>query len=371
MGLLIFFAFIAILMSFLCSVLEAVFLSLNPTFINIKKQEGKAYALILEKLKQNVDEPLIVILTINTIAHTVGAILVGVQAEKLPYDLTFLGLNFVGIVSAIMTLLILVLSEIIPKTIGATYWKQLANFTAKTLTIMIFILKWTGVIWVLQLSTKIIGGKNAHGSVFSREEFTAMADMAHEEGLFKESESNMIKNLMQFDQILAKDIMTPRTVMKTASEDNTIEEFFKSNPKLRYSRIPVYKDSLDNITGFVLKDQVLESMINGSGTDKLGTLKRELFVTKRSIPLPELFQKFIGNQDHIALVVDEYGSISGLVTMEDIIETILGLEIVDESDNVEDLQLLARRNWQIRAERMGIIDKPLQDKSSNENGSDN
>ncbi|MDG3583260.1 hemolysin family protein [Galbibacter pacificus] len=368
MGLLIFFALISIFFSFLCSVLEAVFLSVTPTYINVKKQEGKAYAFTLEKLKHDVDKPLIAILTINTIAHTVGAILVGVQAEKLPYDINIYGVNFVGIVSAIMTFLILVLSEIIPKTIGATYWRQLTNFTSKTLTIMIFVLKWTGIIWVLQLTTKVVGGKDAHGSVFSREDFTAMADIAHEEGVFKESESTMIKNLMRFDQILAKDIMTPRTVMKAASEDTSIETFFEKNPKLRFSRIPVYKNNVDNITGFVLKDQVLEAMIDGSGKEKLSTLRRDILVTKRSIPLPELFQKFIRNQDHIALVVDEYGSISGLVTMEDIIETMLGLEIVDESDNVEDLQLLARRNWQIRAERMGIFEKPIEEGKQDDTG---
>ena len=361
MGLLILFALVSIFFSFLCSVLEAVFLSVTPTFINVKKQEGKTYAFTLEKLKQNVDAPLIAILTINTVAHTVGAILVGVQAEKLPYKIDILGFNIVGIVSAIMTVLILVVSEIIPKTIGATYWRRLGNFTAKTLTIMIFPLKWTGIIWLLKLTTKLIGGKSAHGSVFSREDFTAMADIAQEEGGFQESESTMIKNLMRFDQIWAKDIMTPRTVMKTASEDLTIQEFFNRNPKLRFSRIPIYKNNVDNITGFVLKDQVLEAMINGEGDEKLSTLRRDILISKRSIPLPELFEKFIGNQDHIALVVDEYGSISGLVTMEDIIETMLGLEIVDESDNVEDLQLLARRNWQIRAERMGIFEKPIEE----------
>ncbi|MCX2681248.1 hemolysin family protein [Galbibacter sp. EGI 63066] len=369
MGLLIFFAFISIFFSFLCSILEAVFLSITPTFINLKKQEGKAYASTLEHLKQDVDKPLITILTINTIAHTVGAILVGVQAEKLPYKIDIFGFNIVGIVSAVMTFLILVLSEIIPKTIGATYWKRLANFTAKALTVMIFPLRWTGILWLLQFTTKMIGGSHAEGSVFSKEDFTAMADIAEEEGVFQESESKVIKNLLKFDQVWAKDIMTPRTVMKTASEDMTIADFFENNPKLRFSRIPVYKDSQDNITGFVLKDQVLEAMINGHGEEKLATLKREVFVSKRSIPIPELFDKFISNQDHIALVVDEYGSISGLVTMEDIIETLLGLEIVDESDNVEDLQLLARRNWQLRAERMGIYKKP--EDNSNETTSNN
>lgn len=358
MTLLILFALLSIFFSFLCSILEAVFLSITPTYINVLKQEGKGYAVTLEELKKDIDQPLIAILTLNTIAHTVGAILVGVQAEKLPYTIDFWGVNMVGVVSAIMTFLILVVSEIIPKTLGATYWKQLANFTAKTLTLLIIPLKYTGLLWFMQLTTKLIGGKGAHASVFQREDFTAMADIAHEEGVFEESESKVIKNLVQFNQIQAKDIMTPRTVMKTASEDQPIEKFFKENPQLRFSRIPIYKDKPDNITGFVLKDQVLEEMINGNGKEKLSALKRTILVAKRNIPIPKLFEKFIENKDHIALVVDEYGSIGGLVTMEDIIETLLGLEIVDESDNVEDLQLLARRNWQIRAERMGILENP-------------
>ena len=151
----------------------------------VKKKEGKVFATELENLKKDVDKPLIAILTLNTIAHTVGAILVGVQAEQLPYKFEVLGVNMVGIVSAIMTILILVVSEIIPKTIGATYWKGLANFTAKALNVLIFPLKWTGILWLLQLTTKLIGGKGAHGeSVLSREDFTAMADIATEEGVF-------------------------------------------------------------------------------------------------------------------------------------------------------------------------------------------
>ncbi|RDY59933.1 CNNM domain-containing protein [Flagellimonas nanhaiensis] len=367
MGLLLFYAVISIFFSFLCSILEAVLLSITPTFINVKKQEGKEYADTLETLKKDVDKPLIAILTLNTIAHTVGAILVGVQAKVAYAELygstsrQFFGLEFtedlmVGIVSTVMTILILVASEIIPKTIGATYWRQLANFTAKALKVMVFVLKWTGLLWLLQLFTKLIGKKGHHGSVLSREDFTAMTDIAHEEGVFQESESKVIKNLLKFDEILAKDVMTPRTVMKVASEDTTIQTFFESNRPLRFSRIPLYKDRMDNITGFFLKDELLEAIINNHGEEKLSTLKRELLVTNRNKPIPELFEKFVEQRDHISLVVDEYGSVSGLVTMEDVIETLLGLEIMDESDNVEDLQVLARKNWETRAKRLGIIE---------------
>nr|WP_299382396.1 hemolysin family protein [Allomuricauda sp.] len=367
MGLLLFYAFISIFFSFLCSILEAVLLSITPTFVNVKKQEGKEYALQLESLKKDVDKPLIAILTLNTIAHTVGAILVGVQAKVAYAEIygstprKLFGFQFtedlmVGVVSSVMTILILVASEIIPKTIGATYWKQLANFTAKSLNIMVFLLKWTGLLWLLQLFTKLIGKKGHHGSVLSREDFTAMTEIAHEEGVFQESESKVIKNLLKFDEILAKDVMTPRTVMKIASENTTIQEFFEANRPLRFSRIPLYGESMDNITGFFLKDELLEAIINKNGKEKLSTIKREILVTNRTKPIPELFEKFVEQREHISLVVDEYGSVSGLVTQEDVIETLLGLEIMDESDNVENLQLLARKNWESRAKRLGIIE---------------
>lgn len=367
MGLLIFFAVVSIFFSFLCSILEAVLLSVTPTFINLKKKEGKAYAAGLEHLKKDVDKPLIAILTLNTIAHTVGAILVGVQA-KVAYansygnaQQTILGIEFtedlmVGVVSTIMTILILVASEIIPKTIGATYWKQLAKFTTVALKGMVWILKWTGLLWILQLFTKLIGKKGHHGSVLSREDFTAMTDIAHEEGVFQESESKVIKNLLKFDEIMAKDVMTPRTVMKTASENMSIKDFFEENPKLHFSRIPIYKESADTITGYVLKDNVLEEIIHEHGASALSTIKRDILVTKRNTPIPQLFETLIEQKEHIALVVDEYGSVSGLVTMEDVIETLLGLEIMDESDGVENLQHLARKNWEARAKRLGIIE---------------
>lgn len=353
MGLLIFYAFISIFFSFLCSILEAVLLSVTPTFINVKKQEGKSYALALEALKNDVDRPLIAILTLNTIAHTVGAILVGKEAEGLYGNGDGYG---VFIVSAVMTVLILVASEIIPKTIGATYWKGLANFTTKALHILIFPLKWTGILWILQLTTKLIGGKGHHGSVLSREDFHAMTDMAHEEGVFQENESKIIKNLLTFKDVMAKDVMTPRTVIKTESDTTSVEDFFKKNLNLRFSRIPIYTDAEDNIKGLVLKDEIFKEMALGNGTKKLADLRRDIIIVQRNLPIPTLFEKLVETRNHMALVVDEYGSVSGLVTMEDVIETLLGLEIMDESDNVSDLQHLARKSWEARAKKLGIIE---------------
>ncbi|WP_405292620.1 CNNM domain-containing protein [Algibacter sp. Ld11] len=353
---LILWATVSIFFSFLCSILEAVLLSVTPTFINVKKQEGKEYALTLESLKKDVDKPLIAILTLNTIAHTLGAMMVGIQAESLPYKIEFWGINTVGVVSAIMTFLILVASEIIPKTIGATYWKQLANFTSKTLLVLIFPLKWTGILWLLQLTTKLIGGKG-HGSVLSREGFLVMADMAHEEGVFQENESKIIKNLLTFKEVFAKNIMTPRTVMLAEDENATVEEFFNKNLNLRFSRIPIYSDNPDNITGLVLKDEVFKEMALGNGTKKLSELTRNIIIVERNLPIPKLFEQLVETRNHMALVVDEYGSVSGLVTMEDVIETLLGLEIMDESDNVSDLQSMARKSWEVRAKKLGILDE--------------
>ena len=226
---------------------------------------------------------------------------------------------------------------------------------------MVLGLKWTGLLWVLQLFTKLIGGKGHHGSILSREDFTAMADIAQEEGVFEKSESTVIKNLLKFDQIVAKDVMTPRTVMKTASEKLSIREFFEANPHLRFSRIPVYSDRVDNISGFVLKDEVLEAIINENGDTPLSEIKRDILVVERNKPIPKLFEQFIAKRAHLALVVDEYGSVSGIVSMEDVIETLLGLEIMDESDDIENLQQLARKNWQNRALRTGIIDNTKAD----------
>ena len=367
MGLLIFYAVIAIFFSFVCSVLEAVLLSVTPTFLKIKKQEGHAYAEVLENFKKDVDQPLIAILTLNTIAHTVGAILVGVQAKVAYAELygsethTFFGVPFtvdlmVGVVSTIMTILILVTSEIIPKTIGATYWKSLGNFTAISLNILIFPLKYTGILWLLRLTTRLIGGKG-HGSILSREGFVAMTEIAQQEGVFEESESKVIKNLLNFKKVRAKDIMTPRTVMKIENETMTVSEFFEANSNIRFSRIPIYSKDQDNIVGLVLKDDVFKEMALDNHQKPLSELKREIIVVNRSLPIPELFEKLIVGKNHMALVVDEYGSINGIVSMEDVIETLLGLEIMDESDNISDLQSLARKNWEDRAKRLGIINE--------------
>jgi len=352
MTLLILYALLSIFFSFLCSVLEAALLSFTPTYIKMKKQEGKGYATTLNNLKKDIDKPLIAILTVNTIAHTVGAILVGVQAEGL-YEFEILGVNFVGIVSTVMTLLILIVSEIIPKTIGATYWKKLGKFTAVALKAIIFPLKYTGILWILTLTTKLIG-KSAHVSTMSREEFIAITDTAEQEGVFEENESAVIKNLLIFKSITAKNVMTPFPVVVSEEQSMTLSRFHEQHKNLKFSRIPVYKEKSHDITGFVLKDDILEEIVEERGDKQLVDIKRDIFVVQDETPIPDLFDTFIKRRGHIALVVDEFGNTTGIVTMEDIIETLLGLEIMDESDDIEDMQAAARKNWERRAKRMGL-----------------
>lgn len=361
MGLLLFYAIISIFFSFLCSILEAALLSFTPGFIKLKAKEGKAYAHTLTALKKDIDKPLIAILTVNTVAHTVGAIMVGVQSEKVFGD----GGGAVGIVSAVMTIAILVLSEIIPKTIGATYWQSLGKFTATTLKLMIFPLKYTGILWLMLLTTKLIG-KSAHVSTMSREEFIALSDTAGEEGVFEESETTVIKNLLVFKSVQAKDVMTPFSVSVIENEATTIEHFHNTHKNLQFSRIPIYKNKPNNITGFILKDDVLEELINNKGQEPLSILKRDIYITRPGTPIPELFEVFIQRKNHIAIVIDEYGNNLGLVTMEDIIETLLGLEIMDESDNIEDMQILARKNWEKRAKKIGLVKREDIDESNND-----
>lgn len=360
MGLLITYALLSIFFSFLCSIIEAALLSFTPTYLSVKAKEGHSYATAISNFKSDIDVPLIAILTINTCAHTVGAILVGVQAEKIFGD----GTNSVAIVSIVMTIAILVLSEIIPKTIGATYWQKLGAFTAITLKILIFPLKYTGLLWLMLLTTRLIG-KSAHVGTMSREEFQAMTDVASEEGVFEKSESTIIKNLLIFKSVTVRDVMTPFSVAKIEDEETTIEEFYQANKNLRFSRIPVYKDHPNDITGFIMKDEVLEQMVDEQGPEPLKILRRNIPVSDQSTPIPVLFENFIKNKEHISIIVDEFGNTIGLVTMEDIIETLLGLEIMDELDNIEDMQKLARKNWEKRAEKLGLLNIKDSDHSLN------
>ena len=324
-------------------------LSINTTFIKIEIKEGKKYANTLSDLKNSIDEPLIIILTLNTIAHTVGAILVGVQAKVAYSELDLENIFFaggisdevlVGFVSTIMTIMILLFSEIIPKTIGAKYWSRLAKFTTIFLSSIIPLFKYTGVLWILQAFTKSIGGSKKE-LFFKREDISTIAEIAKEEGIIEEKDSKFIKNIVKLRNVTVKEIMTPYSVMVTADENLTINEFYKKNPELVFSRIPILND--DRIEAYVLKDTILESIINNKGNFKLKDLKRPIIISSESTNIPKLFDKLLKKREHISLVVDDTQNTIGIVTLEDIIETILGYEIVDETDMVDDMQLLAKK----------------------------
>ncbi len=346
----------SILFSFLCSIWEAVLLSITPSFISARAQAGKADAEILRKYKKDVDKPLSAILTLNTIAHTMGAIGVGAQAGALfgANYLNVLGLSisYESIIATVMTLAILILSEIIPKTIGANNWKSLAGFTVQSLRILLFVL--APFVWLTQLMTKFL--KNKEQSVLSRADFSAIAQTGVEEGSLKREEHIIIQNLLKLNELEVKDIMTPRTVMFTSPETQTVEEFYEANQTLRFSRIPILDINTGNINGMVLKDDVLEELVKGKKETPLANLRRDILHVEDHLRLQDFMAKLTTEGAHVALVNDEFGSIVGIVSMEDLFETLLGIEIMDETDNVADLQELARKKWQERAKKMGLIE---------------
>jgi len=345
MYLLIFYLLIALLFSFLCSIMEAVILSVTPSYITKKIQAGKPYAEKLKKFKDNIDRPLAAILTLNTFAHTIGAAGVGAQAQYI------WGNEYLSVISIILTLLILILSEIIPKTIGANYWMYLTRFTVYTLSILVVILY--PFILISQLITAMFNIRKRK-SVLSRADFSALAEIASEDGLLEEGESKIIHNIARFDRIKTKDIMTPRTVVFAVPEDMSIMEFYRNNPDCRFSRIPLYKESMDEISSYILKDEILVKLLEGEADKKVSSIARKLAIVYLNLPIPQLYKELTASNEHIALVVDEFGGTSGIVTLEDVIETILGFEIVDEMDNIEDLQKAAREKWKERAKRMDI-----------------
>ncbi|MEM8907547.1 MAG: hemolysin family protein [Bacteroidota bacterium] len=362
-ALIVFFS-ISIIFSFLCSIWEAVLLSITPAHVEIKLKEGSQVGKQLKAFKDNIDQPLAAILTLNTIAHTAGAIGVGSAATKIWGEENELITGF--LVPVLMTMAILILSELIPKTLGANNWKKWTNFTVTALRWVIFLL-WP-LVWLGQWVTKALK-KEKNKSVLSRADFSAMAEIGQKEGIFEEGESKIIKNLLHFDTILVKNIMTPRTVAITAPSDQSIQAFFDKYPDLRFSRIPVYQENKDQINHFFLKDELLTKLIKGEGEDQLKSISREIMIINEQMPLPDLFSRFTEKREHIALVVDEFGGTSGIVTMEDVLETLLGLEIVDELDSIEDMQLLARQNWEKRAKRLGLIETSNPSKQTNTSNS--
>jgi len=349
MTLLIVFFCLAIVVSFACSMWESVLLSITPSYVTHANAEGTATGRLLMEFKQDIDRPLSAILTLNTIAHTVGAIGVGAQASRIwsseGFDVFGVVIGFEAIVAAVTTLAILVLSEIIPKTMGANNWERLAPFTVASLKVLIFVL-WP-LVWMSQVITRHLK-KDKSLPVFSHAEFLAMTEMGRAEGQLDEREAAVINNLLSLNRLRVHDVMTPRPVVVAGDQADTVEEFLAEHPELPFSRIPVYDGEIDKVTGIVFKDDLLAALGTGDGHRTLAELEREALFVPESLSLATVLPQLLERRQQLAVVVDEYGVTAGVLTVEDLLETLLGIEILDEKDAVADLQRLARERWEKR-----------------------
>ena len=344
MGLLLLYLFAALGFSFLCSVLEAVLLSTPMTFVSMLESEGRTGASLLKKYKQDIDKPISAILTLNTIAHTVGAAGVGAQSQEIWGD------EFFALTSAVLTFLILVLSEIIPKTIGASYWRQLAIPAARIIHTLVFISY--PIVLLSEFITHFFSSNHQPMTV-SREEVSAMVNVGAEEGVLATKENRMIQNLLKLDDIKARDIMTPSSVVEMAEESMTLREFYRHDAYSTYSRIPVYNEENDDfIKGYVLRHTILEKLSEDKFELRLTDIVRPVLTFQENEPVSKIWEKLLAKKEHISVIIDEYGCFRGIVTMEDVIETMLGTEIVDEKDTVTDMQELAREKWQEQQEAL-------------------
>ncbi|MBP5289869.1 MAG: DUF21 domain-containing protein [Paludibacteraceae bacterium] len=360
MALLLVFLLTAMAVSFLCSVLESVLLSTTISYLQMREDEGDKWAALLHEYKQDPDRPLAAILSLNTIANTIGAAGVGRQAT-----LVF-GSAWFGLVSAITTILILVFAEIIPKTIGTTYWRHLTHLAARMLRDLIVILY--PIVWCVERLTNLITPESAEEEVsYSREELSAMANVGEEEGELEKSENKIIQNIIKLDDIKAYDVMTPRVVAAIASENMTLRDFYRDDNYDHFSRIPVYADSREFITGYILRTDALELLAEDKFTMHLKDIKRPLPYFNEETSLPDIWDSLIQHKEQISIVIDEYGCFQGILTLEDVIETVFGFEITDENDQVSDMQQLARERWQKRQKRFSTVRIPAAEKEDNVN----
>lgn len=323
----------------MCSILEAVLLSTTVSYAAQKEEEGSSIATLLKKYKADIDRPISAILTLNTIANTMGAAAVGAQAASI------FGSQIVGYVSAGLTIAILVFSEIIPKTIGSTYWRSLALGCTRIIRILVFITY--PLVWIFECITSLIAPEKAPLAV-SREEVSAMVNVGMEEGVFEAKENKIIQSFLKLDNVKAEEIMTPATVVATAIETMTLGEFDARDEEEfhTYSRIPVYDEEEEYIKGYVLRSDVLDDLTDDKYSKRLSRLVRPILTFSESESVSNIWERMLATKEHISVIVDEYGSLRGIVTMEDVIETMLGVEIVDENDEAVDMQDMAREKWE-------------------------
>ena len=355
MGLLLVFLFGAMGVSFLCSVLESVLMSTSLSYINMREEEGYKPATLMAKYKDDTGRPLAAILSLNTIANTIGAAGVGMQATEV------FGSRWFGLVSAGVTILILFFGEIVPKVIGTTYWRQLMGVTARTISLLIVVLY--PLVWLVELISRMVPDNVDEPSV-SREEVLSMVNMGEEEGVVDEDENKIFSNLMRLDTIHAYDVMTPRVVAKIAPENMTLRAYYDNDEYDHFSRIPLYKpESPEYITGYILRNDALEDLTEDHFRKTLGSIKRPLPAFDQDLTLGTIFDSMLKQKSQIAQIIDEYGMFVGILTLEDIIETIFGLEIIDENDTVIDMQQYARERWEQRQKKYKKLEKPKEDSS--------
>jgi CBS domain containing-hemolysin-like protein len=347
MFLLIFYIVLTITVSFFCSMMEASLLSITPPYIAALEHENPRLGARVRALREDVDRPLSAILSLNTIANVVGASGVGVQTHLI------FGESGVAISSGFLTLGILFMAEIIPKSLGANYWRKLTPFVARAVPVMIVMV--FPLVFMSRLLTRMLNSGDVRPTL-SREEFTALATKVADEGVLHAQESLVLRNLGKFGSLRAKDIMTPRTVIVGFDEELTVDEAVEINDlNLRFSRFPIWEDEVDEITGYVLKHDLMLYYARDQGQIKLKDIKRPIDVLPFTAPVSKVLDAMLKKREHMILLVGEYGGTAGVVTMEDVVETMLGMEILDESDEVEDMQMFARQQWRRRAESLGIV----------------
>ena len=347
MILLFVYLFLALFVSSLCSIMESVLLSTPQSFLIVKQEKGNVWAKKFIDFKANIDKPLSAILSLNTVAHTIGAAGVGAQAVKVFGEASF------GIVSAVLTILILVFTEIIPKTLGANYWRKLTRITSFTINIMIII---TYPLVLMSTAITKTFSRNKNELTTSREEIAALARIGAYEGIFSEREDKIVQNILRLKNVKVSEIMTPRVVVAVADENQSLNEFLKNKDYLKFSRIPIYTENDENITGYVIRQEVFEKLAEDQHNLKLRDIKRKIVKVPNTMVLFSLWEILLENKEHIALILGEYGGLDGVVTMEDIIETLLGLEIVDEKDTYYDMQKYARERWKARQAKYNLLE---------------
>lgn len=338
----------AMLISFLCSVLEATLMSTPISYITMKEEEGYKPAVRMKQYKTEPSRPLAAILSLNTIANTIGAAGVGRQATLI------FGSEWFGLVSVVTTVLILIFSEIIPKTIGTTHWKSLMGFATGAIHTLIICLY--PIVVAVEWLQKHISPEESDSTI-SREEVSAMADVAEESGELDEDENEVIQNIIALDETTASDVMTPRVVAAIAPESMKLKAFYKDKRFMHHSRIPVYSDNDEYITGYILRMEALQLIADDKFDVTLGEIRRNIATFSEDATLDVVWDEMISKDEPISVVIDEYGCFQGILTLEDVIETIMGNEIVDERDEVRDMQQLALDRWKKRSAPVKKIKK--------------